>query len=59
MPAYLRRASIGEAIGCYSSYYSNLQNWLKEDIKTRGTKPTLQLDRSVMPTFYNGGTYIS
>ena len=58
MPVYLRRASIGEAIGCYSSYYSNLQNWLKEDIKTRGAKPTLQLDRNVMPTFYNGGTYV-
>ena len=58
MPVYFRRASIGEAIGCYSSYYSNLQNWLKEDIKTRGTKPTLQLDRNVMPTFYKGNTYI-
>ena len=58
MPAYFRRAAINEAIGCYSSYYSDLQNWLKKDSNTRRNKPTLQLDRNVMPTFYNDGTYI-
>ena len=54
-PTYLRRAAINTAIGCYSSYHSNLQNWTENPI---GKKPTLQLDRNVMPTLYNNGMYI-
>ena len=55
MPVYFRRSAINTATGCYSSYYSNLKNWEANPIDK---KPTLQLDRSVMPTFYNGGTYV-
>lgn len=55
MPAYFRRSAINTATGAYSSYYSNLQNWKKNPV---GKKPTLQLDRNVMPTLYNGGVYI-
>ena len=55
MPVYFRRSAINTAIGCYSSYYSNLKNWKANPIDK---KPTLQLDRNVMPTFYKGNTYI-
>ena len=55
MPTYLRRAAVSTAIGCYSSYHSNLKNWMENPI---GKKPTLQLDRNVMPTLYNNGMYI-
>ena len=55
MPVYFRRSAINTATGCYSSYYSNLKNWEANPIDK---KPTLQLDRSVMPTFYNSGTYV-
>lgn len=55
MPAYLRRSAINTATGCYSSYYSNLKNWVENPI---GKKPSLQLDRNVMPTLYNGGMYV-
>ena len=55
MPAYLRRAAINTATGCYSSYYSNLKNWEENPV---GNKPKLQLDRSVMPVLYNGGMYV-
>lgn len=55
MPSYLRRSAINTAIGCYSSYYSNLQNWEKNPV---GKKPTLQLDRNTMPTLYKDNMYI-
>lgn len=55
MPVYFRRSAINTATGCYSSYYSNLKNWEANPIDK---KPTLQLDRNVMPTFYKGNTYI-
>lgn len=55
MPCYLRRSAINTAIGCYSSYYSNLKNWEENSI---GKKPTLQLDRNVMPTLYKKNMYI-
>lgn len=55
MPVYFRRAAINEAVGCYSSYDSNMKNWKANPIDK---KPTLQLDRNVMPTFYKGNTYI-
>lgn len=55
MPAYFRRSAINTATGAYSSYYSNLQNWKENPV---GKKPTLQFDRNVMPTLYNGGVYI-
>ena len=55
MPSYLRRSAINEAIGCYSSYNSSLENW-KENPK--GKPPTLQLDRNVMPTLYKDNMYV-
>ena len=55
MPSYLRRSAINEATGCYSSYYSNLQNWKENSI---GKQPVLQLDRNVMPTLYKDNMYI-
>lgn len=54
MPCYLRRAARQEAMGCYSSYLSNLMNW--EETK-QGKAPTLQSDRYVMPAFYKGNMY--
>lgn len=55
MPSYLRRSAINTATGCYSSYHSNLKNWEENPI---GNKPTLQLDRNVMPTLYKDNMYI-
>lgn len=55
MPSYLRRSAINTATGCYSSYYSNLQNWNSKPV---GKKPTLQLDRNVMPVLYKDNMYI-
>lgn len=55
MPSYLRRSAINTAIGCYSSYYSNLKNWEENSV---GNRPKLQLDRNVMPTLYKGNMYI-
>lgn len=55
MPSYLRRSAINTAIGCYSSYVSNTKNWEENPI---GKKPTLQLDRSVMPTLYKDNMFI-
>ena len=55
MPAYLRRSAINTATGCYSSYYSNLKSWKENPV---GSKPSLQLDRNVMPTLYKDRMYI-
>ena len=55
MPAYLRRSAINTAIGCYSSYYSNLKNWEENSV---GNRPKLQLDRNVMPTLYKDRMYV-
>ena len=51
MPCYLRRAAIAQAIGAYSSWFSNYENWKKDP---NGREPKLQLDRNVMPVFYKG-----
>ena len=56
MPSYLRRAAIQQAIGCYSSYKSNLANWENGDKSTK--KPKLTIDRNTMPTLYKGNMYI-
>ena len=55
MPSYLRRSAVNTALGCYSSYQSNLKNW-KEN--PAGKKPKLQPDRNVMPTLYKNNMYI-
>ena len=55
MPSYLRRSAVNTALGCYSSYQSNLKNW-KEN--PSGKEPKLQPDRNVMPTLYKNNMYI-
>ena len=55
MPSYLRRSAINTAMGCYSSYWSNLKNWEESQV---GRIPKLQLDRNVMPALYKGNMYI-
>ena len=54
MPCYLRRAAIAQAIGSYSSWLSNHENWKKNP---NGKEPKLQLDRRTMPVFYKGNMY--
>lgn len=54
MPSYLRRAVIQAALGCVSSYKSNLANW---EVTPVGKKPVLQADRYAMPCFYNDNMY--
>lgn len=54
MPCYLRRAAIAQAIGAYSSWFSNHENWKKN---SEGKEPKLQLDRSMMPVFYKGNMF--
>ena len=54
MPCYLRRAAIAEAIGAYSSWFSNHENWKNNPT---GREPRLQLDRNVMPVFYKGNMF--
>lgn len=55
MPCYLRRAAIAQAIGSYSSWFSNHENWKKNP---NGKEPKLQLDRRTMPAFYKGNMYM-
>ena len=55
-PSYLRRAAINSAIGCVSSYKSNLENWNKSK---KGKQPTLTLNRFVMPSFYYKNMYLT
>ena len=54
MPCYLRRAAIAQAIGAYSSWFSNHENCKKDP---NGREPKLQLDRNVMPVFYKGNMF--
>jgi len=56
MPSYLRRAAIQQAIGCYSSYRSNLGNWENSD--KSGKKPAMATDRNTMPTLYKDNMYV-
>ena len=49
MPSGYRRAVMQAAIGSYSSYFSNLQNWKENPV---GKEPTLQFDRNLSPVFY-------
>ena len=56
MPSYLRRAAIQDALGCVSSYISNLKNW--ETHGKKGKPPKLQSNRFVTPTFYKAGMYL-
>lgn len=55
MPSYLRRAAIFDAIGAYSSYVSNHQNWVAGG--KHGCEPKLGVSRAVCPTFYRDNMY--
>ena len=54
-PSYLRRDAIASALGIYKSYYSNYQNWLKSDKKTK--PPELIYNHNEMPVLYKGNMY--
>lgn len=54
MPCYLRRAAINEALGIYSSWFSNHENWKKNP---EGAEPKFQLQHNSMPAFYKGNMY--
>ena len=54
MPTYLRRAAISAAIGAYSSYISNLRKWQEHP---KGRRPSLQMERNMMPVLYKGGMF--
>ena len=56
MPSYLRRAATQDALGCVSSYISNLKN--RETHGKKGKPPKLQSNRFVTPTFYKAGMYL-
>jgi len=56
MPSYLRRSAIQQAIGCYSSYKSNLNNW--ENSNKSSKKPAMGIDRNTMPVLYKDNMYV-
>ena len=56
MPSYLRRAAIAYAIGAYSSYCSNYENWLETDQTDK--PPRVELDHRTMPTLYRNNMFI-
>ena len=58
MPAYLRRASISEALGKVTSYKSNLSNWENEDKRVRGKQPTLTKVGNVYPVLYKSNMFL-
>ena len=55
-PSYLRRGAISAALGCVSSYQSNLANWKANPV---GKEPTLTMDRNIMPVFYYDNMYLT
>ena len=54
-PCYYRRSAIKKAIGIFSSYKSNYNNWLEKG--RHGKPPRLQYNHNVMPVFYKGNCY--
>lgn len=56
-PSYLRRSAISEALGKVSSYKSNLTNWEKESVQTRGRQPSFPKAGSVYPALYHTNMY--
>lgn len=57
-PCYLRRSAISEAIGKVSSYKSNLANWEKEPVQTRGRQPSFPKAGYVYPALYRTNMYL-
>lgn len=54
-PCYLRRAAIMEAIGIWSSYMSQVDNWVAGECK--GAMPKLDKDCHHMPCLYRKGMF--
>ena len=54
-PVYLRRSAITKAIGIFSSYMSQVNNWLANDCK--GVMPKLDKGNHLMPCFYKGNMF--
>ena len=54
-PSYLRRDCIASALGIYKSYYSNYQNWLLTNQKSK--PPKLIYNHNEMPVLYKGNMY--
>jgi IS605 OrfB family transposase len=58
MPSYLRRAAIEAAYGAVSSYLSNLNHWITDQDRERGSKaPRLGLNQ-VNPPLYGGNMIV-
>ena len=58
MPCYLRRAAIMDAVGRVSSYKSNLSNWEKTDVNTRGREPSMPKAGFAHPCLYKDNMYM-
>ena len=54
-PSYLRREACKTAIGIYSSYYSNYENWLNNGSINK--PPKLCYNHNQMPVFYKDNMY--
>ena len=54
MPSYIRRATVNEAIGKASSYFSNLANWISNPV---GKQPSYPKAGFAFPSMYRGEMY--
>ena len=57
LPCYLRRSAISSAFGKCRSYKSNLANWERADVQTRGKAPSMPVLVCEMPAFYKGNMF--
>lgn len=55
LPSYLRRAAITKAIGVYSSYDSQLENWNQNGCI--GSQPKLDAGHHLTPSLYKGNMF--
>ena len=55
LPSYFRRAAITDAIGCYSSYRTNHDNWEQTH---EGKEPKLGVDYHTLPCFYRDNMFV-
>ena len=55
LPSYMRRAAIFAAIGMYSSWKSNHDNW--ENAGHKGKEPVMGTTRNLCPAFFRGNTF--
>ena len=55
LPSYMRRAAIASAIGMYSSWKSNHDNWEKAGCK--GAEPAMGATNDICPAFFRDNTF--